>query len=304
MFKKIEYVPVTKDSYPFASAAEKCEFKKIGYIEDEYFMSGTANVYSEGPDLAPKVIFEDAPYTTRLLVRRPADISRFSGNVVVEILNPSAMIDIDRMWVNSWQFFTRNGDIYVGITSKGHVVDSLRRFDGERYAPICWANPMPKRPALDFGTGPFVFLPDYESGLFWDMLVDLAKLLRDQTENNPIVKYGESRLYLTGWSQSGGYVVRYVQSFAYLPENTKDGPLFDGYLAAGCGADAAPMNAYEATGRPFGRAGIPKGSVMGAREPYININTESENRHTFWYGDFDLPEFKFRTYQIPGSSHD
>jgi hypothetical protein len=43
---------------------------------------------------------------------------------------------------------------------------------------------------------------------------------------------------------------------------------------------------------------------MGAQEPFIAINTESENRSSFWYGDFDEPNFKFRTWQIAGSSHD
>ena len=147
MIKDIKHISVTKESYPFAMAAEKCEFDKIGYIEDEYFMSGTANVYDEDGDNKPVPIYMDAPYTTRLLIRRPANIKRFSGNVVIEILNASAMIDIDRMWVNSWKFFTRNGDIFIGITSKGHVVDSLKRFDIERYRDISWDNPMPERPA-------------------------------------------------------------------------------------------------------------------------------------------------------------
>ncbi|MCX4315606.1 MAG: alpha/beta hydrolase domain-containing protein, partial [Lachnospiraceae bacterium] len=115
--------------------------------------------------------------------------------------------------------------------------------------------------------------------------------------------FGKCYLYLTGWSQSGGYVTRIVNSFAYLPEHCEDSPLFDGYLAAGCGAEMAPMNAYEGGSR-FGRGGVPKGSRMGAKEPYININTESENRHVSWIGDSDQPGYLFRTYQIPGSSHD
>ncbi len=155
--------------------------------------------------------------------------------------------------------------------------------------------------------GSFPFLSQYESGLFWDMLVDFAKLLRTDSDLNPITSYkkacGKAWLYLTGWSQSGGYVTRMINSFAYLPENCAEEPLFDGYLAAGCGAGMAPMNAYDVSS-PFARGGIPTGSMMGAREPYININTESENRHVNWVGDSDQPGFLFRTYQIPGSSHD
>ena len=306
MIKEMKQIPVTKESHPFASAMFHCRLEELGYVEDEYFMSGTANVYREAEERKPEQIYSDAPYTTRLLVRRPGNIEAFSGNVVIEVLNASAMMDIDRMWVNSWKYFTRNGDIYIGITSKGHVVDALKKFDPERYEPINWDNPMPERKTPP-QTGPFPFLSQYESGLFWDMLVDLAKLLRTDSDLNPIASYkkacGKAWLYLTGWSQSGGYVTRIVNSFAYLPENCAEAPLFDGYLAAGCGADMAPMNAYDGAAR-FGRSGIPKGSVMGAREPYININTESENRHVNWVGDSDQPGFLFRTYQIPGSSHD
>ena len=303
MLKEMKLIPVTEQSYPFETADFHCRLSEFGYVEDEFFMSGTANVYREGEHYRPEVICSDAPYTTRELVRRPETPAKFSGNVVVEVLNASAMMDIDRMWVDSWKFFTRSGDIYVGITSKGHVVDALKRFDPERYAPINWANPMPERKAPE-KLDQFGFLPQFESGLFWDMLTDLAKLLRSEEDANPLREYGKKYLYLTGWSQSGSYLCRYVNSFAYLPENRVGGPVFDGYLAAGCGADMAPMNAYEPRTPMMASNGIPKGSVMGAREPYININTESENRMVRWSDDYDRPDYKFRTYQIPASSHD
>ncbi|MDR2304344.1 MAG: hypothetical protein LBE10_07135 [Treponema sp.] len=65
--------------------------------------------------------------------------------VVVEILNSTANFDIGRIRVNSWPFFMRNGDIYAGITGKGHVVDSLLRFGKKRYGPINRAKPLPGR---------------------------------------------------------------------------------------------------------------------------------------------------------------
>ena len=108
----------------------------------------------------------DAPYTTRLLVRRPRDPEKFSGNVVVEILNASAMMDIDRIWVNTWRYFTRHGDIYIGITSKGHVVDALK---GLRPGALCGdqlGEPGAGRvPSEAVRSSRFGFLPQYEQGL-------------------------------------------------------------------------------------------------------------------------------------------
>ena len=302
MIEKLTQIPITESSKPFAAAAKTCKFDEIGYIEEEFFMKGTANIYEEGESGKPITIFEGAPYTTRLLVRRPKDISKFSGNVVYEILNSTAGIDIDRMWVNSWPFFTRNGDIYVGITSKGHVVDSLLKFDPQRYAPINWANPMPDRPTPPGAvmTGLFRFLPQFESGLFWDMLTDLARLLKSDDPMNPIAAYPDRHIFLTGWSQSGFYIARYLKSFY----DTSD-ILFAGYLSAGSGAYPAPLNAYEDQLPSFGpRGSLPVGSMLGAPEPVIAVNTESENRMVYWQGDFDEPGFKFRTYQIAASSHD
>ena len=191
MITQMQLIPVAEGKHPFASAAEKCCFTEIGYVEDEYFMSGTANVYEEDAFQNPKVAIADAPYTTRLLVRRPARMEKFSGNIVIEVLNATAMIDIDRMWVDTWRFFTRNGDIYIGITSKGQVVDALKRFDPERYAAINWDNPDRSRtPIAEIKDNPMLFLEEYESGLFWDMLIDLARLLRKDGEENPLAGYG------------------------------------------------------------------------------------------------------------------
>lgn len=304
MINEMKLIPVPAGEHPFASAAGRCGFEAIGYVEDEYFMSGTANIYGEDQAQKPFVEIPDAPYTTRLLIRRPKERAHFSGNIVIEVLNATAMIDIDRMWVNSWKFFTRNGDIYIGITSKGQVVDALKRFNPDRYAPIRWDNPDKTRTAPEgVQNNPMMFMEAYESGLFWDMLMDLARLLRGSDDKNPLADYGPAHIFLTGWSQSGGYIARILHSFAYLPEVEKDGPLFDGYLMAGCAASDAPMNAYSSAFR-FGQAGIPQGSILGGKEPVIAINTESENKYAYWYGDFDEPEFKFRTWQIPASSHD
>ena len=306
MIKELRKIPDSGKSHPMNSAEYHCHLKSSGYAEDEYLMTGTANIYTENEDRRVSVIFPEAPYTTRLLVRRPAEVTAFSGNVVLEILNSTAMTDIDRMWINAWPYLMRNGDIYIGITSKGHVVDALKCFDPQRYAKINWANPLPGRRRPERTSSVLKFLPQFESGLFWDMLMDLAGLLRSDTPDNPVSRYHPDFLYLTGWSQSGSYVTRIVKSFACLPENRPGGkPLFDGYLAAGCGADVAPVNAYELRDKEMLRPErIPAQSVMGAEVPYININTESENRAVNWHGDSDDPGSRFRVYEIPASSHD
>lgn len=304
MFKEMKFIPTTAESQPFVSAKDRCKFDKLGYVEDEYFLSGTANVYDE--DAAHKVfpIYENAPYTTRVMIRRPEKIENFSGNVVIEVVNSTANMDIDRMWISTWPYLTRNGDIYVGISSKGNTVDALKTYDPDRYAPINWNNPTPDKVYSEKVSNPVglvTFMPQYETGLFWDMLLDLVKLLRSDCPDNPLAEYGKKWLYLVGWSQSTGYVNRFVTSFAYDEAFRKGGaPFFDGYVSAGGGSWLAPLNNEQL----IEHSSELYSGVVGAREPMMVINTESENTSAFWYGDFDEPEFKSRTWQLAGTSHD
>ena len=69
-------VPVTADSYPLMVANKTqnpIDLSKFGYIEEEYFISGRANVHDLGADNALMVKTPDMPYTTRILVRRAID---------------------------------------------------------------------------------------------------------------------------------------------------------------------------------------------------------------------------------------
>ena len=67
-------ISVTADSYPFGAANRTNapqDLSRAGYVEKEYLVSGFANVYDF--DANGKVVVKTAraPYTTRLLVRRP-----------------------------------------------------------------------------------------------------------------------------------------------------------------------------------------------------------------------------------------
>lgn len=301
MIYTMKLIPSTAESHPFARAAVKCGFDQKDWIEEEYFFSGSANVYEEGEDGRPRVLYHDAPYQNRMLVRRPARWEACSGNVVVELLNPSAFIDLDRLWVESHRYFMSHGDIYIGVTSKPDVLGALKKFDPVRYGPIHWDNPLPDRePPADGGT--FPVLMENETGLLWDMLTDLTALLRGDSPLNPIAGLSGKQkpfLYLAGWSQCGGFMVRYRESFA----DFLDTPSFDGYLEAGAGSIPAPINTC-APRRPFFslRPGF-SGKIV-SREPYIALNTETETPYTWWAGDSTRPGALFRCYECGGSSHD
>src|SRR3954468_17713170 len=119
------------------------DLSKDGYVEEEYFVSGLANVYN-WPAPGPATIrTADAPYTTRILVRRPADPAKSSGNVVVEMFNPSNLMDINIGWALMRKQFERTGDTWVGITIRPNALQALKTFNPARYASLSMADPVP-----------------------------------------------------------------------------------------------------------------------------------------------------------------
>ena len=89
-------VPTTADSVPYGSDdPDVANLAAFGYVQEEFFISGTV---------------DGLPYTTRVLVRRPADPSRFSAIVLAESIRSTA---IRTMW-GLRDYLMRRGHAYVG----------------------------------------------------------------------------------------------------------------------------------------------------------------------------------------------
>ncbi len=90
------------------------------YIEEEFFFTGTT----------------PAPYTSRMLVRRPRDPARFTGTVFVEWYNVSGGIDFDPLWAYSWDYIMREGHVEVSVSAQLVGANALKTNDSERYTAI------------------------------------------------------------------------------------------------------------------------------------------------------------------------
>lgn len=307
MIQKIVNVPVTEASHPFATACKKMGFEEMGYIEEEYLFYGTSNIYENTHAGALlQVRFSDVPYCNRLIVRRPAEAEKCSGNVVVEILNATAKMDLDRLWVTGGRQMMRDGAVYVGITSKPDVFPALWAFDEERYAPVSWKYPA-AREETDAAGDPNVqpVLPDHETGLFWDMLTDLGQMLRGGSKFDILPEIGQRFLYLTGWSQSAIYLYTYVNHILFEIPDVMEHPVYDGYFAAG-GPHmlTAPLN-QEGYGIPHRSE---DNRITRMPWPFIAVQTESENALMGGYEDrqedSDAPGLRYRCYEYAGPTHD
>jgi hypothetical protein len=97
----------------------------FGYVEQEYFVSGTAHALkaTSAPSDGRWTIepTTSAPYETRIVVRRPADPSRFNGTVVVEWMNVSAG-ETAPDWDYLNPMLMRDGFAYVGVSAQAQGV--------------------------------------------------------------------------------------------------------------------------------------------------------------------------------------
>lgn len=309
-------IPVTATSQPFLDA--QAVLAPLGYVEDEYFLSGDADVYDwAGPDHKVKVIAGPGKYVTRILVMRPRDPARFGGNVEVTVLNASLNMDfggptdVDRM--------VKQGDVWIGITSKAVSANALKKFDPARYAPLDWGNPAPpeKRcanptmiPTYMAGSkaemeaavkaGLESSWPESEDGLVWDMLGQLGLLLKSDQRSKILPGFSKPMVFMSGISQSAIYMRTWIAGFHNLYRTPDGKPVYDGYLAI-VGPAMIRINQCAAD-MPLSD---PKQKLVPPDVPFISISSEGE----MWQGrytqqpDAFTPTGGIVTYEVAGASH-
>jgi alpha/beta hydrolase family protein len=306
-------LPVSPQSYPFGAADHQLVPQRLandGYVEEEYLVTGRANVYS-WPAPGPAVVrTPDAPYTTRVLIRRPAKAKHFSGNVVVEMLNPSNLFDLNIGWAVMQEQLIRNGDAWVGITAKPITVAALKTFDATRYGSLSFANPLPlddPRNCTNIQT--VVDPPELrsrltEDGLIWDINSQVGAWLQSDAKSNPLRKQGVEKAYGFGYSQTGGYLVNYINAIHPRVVASDGRPIYDGYIvgvAGGGFVGAVPMNQCEPAPptsdprRQVRNVGVPVMRIMSQSDYLLGIVSRRE--------DGDTRADRFRHYEMAGAGH-
>ena len=300
-------IAVTADSWPFGSvehSVTKRDLSGNGYVEEEYFIEGDARVL-DWPALGKLETFAHGPYKTRILVRRPTNVRKFSGTVIVEPLNPSMRFDAAVMWMESQDYFVEQGDIWIGVTVKPVAAESLRKFNLGRYGSLSFKNPLPpgdtcgqeQLPPAPGGLPP-ESSPQTENGLIWDILSQTSALIRDAS--GPLPRgFKVSRVYLTGDSQSGGFVLNYVNAIHPFVSRADGGPIFDGYLTSSAGGAGLPMNQCA---KP-----IPRGDARLVTQPrgvpVIKLINQTDITYLNRRADSDAAPDLYRSYEIAGAAH-
>ena len=242
--------------YPFdASLVPVAPF---GYTESEYLFSGTTSV---------------GPYTSRMLVRRPADPRRFSGRVIVEWANVSNHLDADLLWIQSAEHIMRSGDAYVLVSAQTDGVyapeTGLKAWNPQRYAPLS----LPQ-------VGSFVSEPGS-----YEIFGQALRAIRSPVGTAPLGDVTVRQLIATGASQSAATMTTYAQNDASLYGGV------DGYLIW-------ELSSATLGGSPATSASIPSPTGAGG-PPVLWINTETDLARKRTTPDGPT----YRLWEVAGATH-
>lgn len=291
-------VPVTADSYPLMAAGKLQDVVDLpahGFVEEEFFLSGRANVYDWGTDGALTVRTADAPYSTRILLRRPSDPRKFSGNVIVELANAGRRYDFSFTWALSHDRFLENGDAWVAVTYAPEAIEGLKAFNPSRYSAMSLANPTPDETCTAGRGGPSRAAS--EEGLMWDIVSQAGALLKAGRPGGPLAGFAVQRLYLTS---HGGELPTYINAIHPRANLASGRPVYDGYMVhrqtnmtriRRCASAPAPVD--------------PRQVLRNVSVPVIRIVAQTDvlGTHTRRRDDSDAPGDRYRLYEVAGAPH-
>jgi len=200
------------DGKPFN--ASLIDLARQGYVEEEFFISGTARTYDVPRDQMSNAIPSDAthPFKTRIVVRRPASAAKFNGTVIVEWTNVSEGFDNEVEWFHSGEHFVRSGYAWVGVSAQNVGVAALKQRMADRYS------------SLDVTDGGTVT----GDGLSYDIFTAAGLAVRGKAGQNVMGPLRAERLIASGHSQSAGRLAAYFNAVHPLAPAVYDAVLLHG----------------------------------------------------------------------------
>ncbi len=269
------------------------EIGSVGYVAEEFFISGTASSYAPKAELGPDGQWSvrhcgAADYTTRIVVLTPADRAQFNGTVLVEWLNVSGGIDAPALWMMAHREILRAGYAYVAVSAQRVGVEggaslldvdmSLKSQDPTRYAPL-------RHPGDAFS---------------YDMFSQIGGLIRNAEHHSVLRGLGVQHVVAVGESQSAMFLTTYVNAVDPLAE------VYDGFLVHSRFASAAPLDGSSIFEEQQTSIPLAVNFSPDLRVPLITIITETDLFGGVRYGYYFArqPDNQWlRVWEIPGAAH-
>jgi hypothetical protein len=206
-------------------------------------------------------------------------------------MNATAGWDGDPIWQSNFNYITREGAVWVGMSTKPNTVTFLR--DG-------WAT----WPLVTRNNSRYADMSMPEFGQVWDMLNQTGLLLKTPSSaDNPLADFDVERIIMVGYSPSAAYQVTHANSF-YADAVTPGGdPIIDGYFIS-AGGD----NAKHVTGPASMPEILPNGdarNMLLGDAPTFRFQTQTEvigfGAYNVRQSELDNPMMRF--YEMASGSH-
>jgi len=184
------------------------DFTEVGFVQEEFFLSGTASAFTNLGTLESDGKWEAEPaetaqYKTRVVVYRPATEADFSGTVVVEWLNVTQGFDVPVGWGVGHVEALRSGHAWVNVSAQ------IVGIEGSEDAPLPLALKVanPER----YGT------LDHPGDAFsYDIFTQVTAAIRDTAEDGLLNGWAADVLIAGGESQSASRLLTYINAIQPL----------------------------------------------------------------------------------------
>jgi len=280
--------PITGPGNPFLQSTS-FDLGQVGYMQEEYFISGTATAYANTAPLGTDGLWSvtpgaTAPYKTRLVVYRPTDAKKFNGTVVVEWLNVSAGLDAAPDWTLAHTELIRDGFAWVGVSAQIVGVEGGTPLVPVVSLPLKTANP------ARYGS-----LSHPGDSFSYEMFSQTAEAIRHPSGPNPLGGLRVKTVMATGDSQSAFRLVTYVDAIHPIAH------VYDGYLVhSRSGVIGAPLSEAPQTAIPVPGAAVIRSDLD---VPVLTVETESDLTFLAYFGARQSDSKRFRLWEIAGASH-
>lgn len=286
--------PITVGEPSLPAFPRAVDLATIGYVQEEFFASGTATAYTADGELGADGKWKftpasTAPYKTRFVVRRPSSPDRFNGTVVVEWLNVTvveaapdwtytsgALIDAGAAWVGvSVQALGVVGGtsaIQTGLAEQQSASGGIRSSNPERYGSLA-------HPGDQYA---------------FDIYSQVGAAVRAPGGVPVLGQSRARRIIAAGESQSAGLVTTYVNAIQ------PSAHVFDGFFVHSRGAGSA---------QPDGTRAV-RGSTTAYRfrpnldAPVMVFETETDVGPVLRYATARQPDNRrLRIWEVAGTAH-
>jgi hypothetical protein len=258
------------------------------YVQEEFFVSGTARAYTNVGELGEDGRWtvapgESAEYRTRILVNRPADPRRFNGAVVVEWLNVSGGLEASPDWTLAHTELLRRGYAWVGVSAQYAGVEGGDGSLGVLILPLKAVNPARYASLLHPG-----------DSFSYDLFSQVARAIRGPSEPDPLGGLAVKRILAAGESQSAFRLVTYID--AIHPRDR----VYDGFFVHSRGAIGAPLSQAPQPSIPVPGAARIRDDVD---VPVLTLETETDLTLLGYHAARQPDARNFRLWEVAGTAH-